>query len=112
LWLRREHLLQSFLAKSGRSERGRGKGVWTGLLVDFLFWQELFAVETRATFNGLAAAAGKTGAVSGIWLFEKVNLIMARLWVVVVVVMMMVEVTKSKMMVLEVTLRILLLRSL
>ena len=47
---------------------------WGPNVSTFVLPQELFAVETRATFNGLAAAAGKTGAVAGIWTFEKVCL--------------------------------------
>jgi hypothetical protein len=46
---------------------------WGPNVTTFVLPQEVFAVEVRATFNGLAAASGKTGAVIGIWIFDKVN---------------------------------------
>jgi len=46
---------------------------WGPRLTTFVLPQELFKVEIRSTFNGIAAAAGKVGAVLGIWIFGKVH---------------------------------------
>ena len=46
---------------------------WGPNVTSFVLPQEVFAVEIRATFNGISSACGKVGAVLGIWIFEKVS---------------------------------------
>ena len=43
---------------------------WGPMLTLYVLPQELFKVEIRSTFNGIAAASGKVGAVLGIWIFK------------------------------------------
>uniref|UniRef100_A0A7S2E5R6 Major facilitator superfamily (MFS) profile domain-containing protein n=1 Tax=Octactis speculum TaxID=3111310 RepID=A0A7S2E5R6_9STRA len=46
---------------------------WGAKMGAFVLPQEVYKPEIRATFTGLAAAAGKFGAIVGIWLFEAVT---------------------------------------
>ena len=45
---------------------------WGPNMTTFVLPQEVFATKILATFNGIAAASGKFGAVCGIWIFESV----------------------------------------
>ena len=46
---------------------------WGPNMTTFVLPQCVFSTEIRTTFNGLAAACGKLGAIAGIWLFQGVN---------------------------------------
>ena len=45
---------------------------WGPNMSTFVLPQEVFQPDVLATFNGIAAASGKTGAFIGVWVFERI----------------------------------------
>jgi len=52
---------------------------WGPNMTTFVLPQELYPIQIRTTFNGIAAATGKLGAIAGIWLFEEVSKVFPQL---------------------------------
>jgi len=57
---------------------------WGPNMTTFVLPQEIYPIEIRGTFGGIAAAAGKLGALVGIWLFEEVSKISTILLLLIV----------------------------